>query len=256
MPQPVGDGAAGRLLGAVLERVASVEHEVGDRRRDPEDPPASRGWSTPKLILPKRGVWERHADAIRFCATDTNSDPFCGDVASDRAWRCWRAPQPQSGSRCDEGALDTRWDGHIARRYVDASANANSRRATEPSGDPAWSPTISARRPTCRDRQVRAHARLRRPPRSRHQAMAADRRLTVDPRLLPGPSHGPDRIFAPPPGTARAQAASPLGVNAPAAFPGPGQAPPPGRPRRGAVGSTPAHCGGPATRREPATAPA
>jgi hypothetical protein len=43
MPQLVGDGDAGRLLGAVLERVASVEHEVGDRRRDPEDPPASRG---------------------------------------------------------------------------------------------------------------------------------------------------------------------------------------------------------------------
>jgi hypothetical protein len=45
MPQPVGDGDVGRLLGAVLERVASVEHEVGDRfprRRDPEDPPASR----------------------------------------------------------------------------------------------------------------------------------------------------------------------------------------------------------------------
>jgi hypothetical protein len=49
------------------------------------------------------------------------------------------------------------------------------------------SPTILARRPTCRDRRVRA-----RPapptPRSRHQAIAADRRLTVDPRLLPGPS--------------------------------------------------------------------
>jgi hypothetical protein len=68
MPRLVGD--VGRHLGAVLERVASVEHEVGDRFPrcpDPEDPHASRGWSTPKLILPKRGVWERHADANWFC---------------------------------------------------------------------------------------------------------------------------------------------------------------------------------------------
>jgi hypothetical protein len=70
MPRSVGDGDVGRHLGAVLERVASVEHEVGDRFPrcpDPEDPHASRGWSTPKLILPKRGVWERHADANWFC---------------------------------------------------------------------------------------------------------------------------------------------------------------------------------------------
>jgi hypothetical protein len=30
--------------------------------------------------------------------------------------------QPQSGSRCDEGALDARWEGHIARWDADASA--------------------------------------------------------------------------------------------------------------------------------------
>jgi hypothetical protein len=42
----------------------------------PKTPHTSRGWSTPKLILPKRGVWERHADANRFCVTDTNSGPF------------------------------------------------------------------------------------------------------------------------------------------------------------------------------------
>ena len=37
----VGDGHAGRLLTAVLERVEPVEHEVGDRllrRPAPEDP--------------------------------------------------------------------------------------------------------------------------------------------------------------------------------------------------------------------------
>jgi hypothetical protein len=75
----VGDGHAGRPLAAILECVEPVENEVGDRfprRLDPVDPHTSRGWLTPKLILPKRGVWERHADANRFCAADTNSGPF------------------------------------------------------------------------------------------------------------------------------------------------------------------------------------
>jgi hypothetical protein len=55
------------------ERVEPVVHEVGDRFPGAQTPHASRGWSTPKLILPKRGVWERHADANRFRAADTNS---------------------------------------------------------------------------------------------------------------------------------------------------------------------------------------
>jgi hypothetical protein len=117
----------------VLERVASVEHEVGDRfprRRDPEDPPASRGWSTPKLILPKRGVWERHADAIRFCATDTNSDPFCGDVASDRAWRCWRALAATVGKVVATGGARCAVVRRRQRQCQLAKANGAERRPT------------------------------------------------------------------------------------------------------------------------------
>jgi hypothetical protein len=68
----VGGGHAGRLLAAVGERVEPVVHEVGDRFPGAQTPHASRGWPTPKQILPKRGVWERHADANRFCAADTN----------------------------------------------------------------------------------------------------------------------------------------------------------------------------------------
>jgi hypothetical protein len=81
------------------------------------------GWSTLMLILPKQGVWERHADANRFCAADTNSGPL---------WRWGRLQGLAVGS--------------------------------EPAPGPA--PPISEE---CR------------------QAMAAERRLTTDPCLLPHP---------------------------------------------------------------------
>jgi hypothetical protein len=71
-------------------------------------PHASRGWSTPKLILPKRGVWERHADANRFCAADTNSGPCCGDGAGDRAWRRSASPHPDRLRRPPRSAA-RRW---------------------------------------------------------------------------------------------------------------------------------------------------
>jgi hypothetical protein len=225
MPRSVGDGDTGRHLGAVLEHVASVEHEVGDRFPrcpDPEDPHASRGWSTPKLILPKRGVWERHADANWFCR---------GYQFRTLLQLTTPATGPAVVAR-PPGVTPTRGGNRAGRRPTVVLDNLG-RPAAAAKPRPSW---------------------LSRPPSSRHQPLAAGRRLTVDPRLLPTLSSSPESRRAPPlrgprqprrrrrPLCQRVRGApwSTLSAAARAAA-------------AGAVGSTPGRCAGPATRREPAT---
>jgi hypothetical protein len=193
MPRPVGDGDVGRHLGAMLERVASIEHEAGDRFPrcpDPEDPHASRGWSTPKLILPKRGVWERHADANWFCrgyqfrTLLQLTTPTTGPAVVT-------GPRSHANSRRQP-----------SRRRPTVVLDNLGRPAAAAKPHPSW---------------------LGRPPSSRHQPLAAGRRLTVDPPLRPTLSSSPKSRRAPHCG----DHASPGGVadpcvNAFAALHGPG----------------------------------
>lgn len=171
MPRLVGDGDVGRHLGAVLERVASVEHEVGDRFPrcpDPEDPHASRGWSTPKLILPKRGVWERHADANWFCRGYQFRTLLQWTTPATGPAVVTRPPRRRAREGSEPGRRPT---------VVLDNLGLLGRPAAAAKPRPTW---------------------LGRPPSSRHQPRAAGRRLTVDPRLLRTLSSSPESRRAPP----------------------------------------------------------
>jgi hypothetical protein len=186
MLQSVGDGQAGRLLAALLERVASVEHEIGDRFPrcpDPEDPHASHGRSTPKQILPKRGVWERHADANWFCRGYQFPDLPTADDAGDGPSR--------SGE--DPGVTPAR------------EGNGAGRRATvvlDDLGLLAGLPQPLKPRPSWPGR----------PPSSRHQPLAAGRRLTADPWPTATPWRRAARVtsYSPTAGGVRRQRRRPL----------------------------------------------